>query len=93
MLRRLLDVLRHRPAPPDAGAPRSGDHAADRETARVGRLSAEDRAWETWETDNRAWEAASGQRNRDNWEAASLQGNRDTQDRAARDEAARPPGD
>ena len=69
MLRRLLDTLRRRPAPPVAGAPRSGDYAGDRETKRAGRLSAEDRAWE----------------------AASLQRNRDNQNNRTRDDAAGPP--
>ena len=55
MLRRLLDAVLRRAAP-RADAPRSEDYAGDRETERVGRMSDEDRAWE----------AASRQRDRDN---------------------------
>jgi hypothetical protein len=53
MLQRLLAKLR-RPVP-SAPAPAAPDYVADRETDRVGHLSAEDRAWE----------AASQQRSRE----------------------------
>jgi hypothetical protein len=52
---RLLDILLNRPKPPTPPA-RSMDYAGDREADRVGQLSAEDRVWEE----------ASRQRNRDN---------------------------
>ena len=55
MLRRLLDILFVRPEPSLAAVPVT-DYAAERETRRVGQLSAEDRAWAD----------ASQQRNRDN---------------------------
>ena len=58
MLRRLLDAVLRRTAPGRASPPavEGTDHAARRETDRVGRLSPEDRQWE----------ADSLQRNRDN---------------------------
>lgn len=46
MLRRLLDMLFARTKAPKSVAP-SGDYAGDRETDRLGHMSAEDRAWET----------------------------------------------
>ena len=47
MLRRLIDQLRRRgnDAPP-AGEPAPRDFAQDREDSRQGRLSEEDRAWQ-----------------------------------------------
>jgi hypothetical protein len=60
MFRRLLDsVLRRTPAS-DAAPLSSTDHAGDRETQRVSRLS----------TEERDWEAASQQRSRDRTKAA-----------------------
>jgi hypothetical protein len=44
MLRRLQDALFARPKPPPTEPP-AADYAAERETRRVGQLSAEDRAW------------------------------------------------
>jgi hypothetical protein len=61
MLRRLLDALRGRSVPASAPPAPSADHAGDRETSRVGRLSAEERAWE----------AASQQRSRERDTAAA----------------------
>ena len=55
MFRRLLDTLFARSKPPETTAA-PGNYAGDRETNRTDRLSAEDREWE----------AASLQRNRDN---------------------------
>ena len=55
MLRRLLDTLFSRTKPSLTETP-VADHAADRESRRLGQLSAEDRAWAD----------ASQQRSRDN---------------------------
>lgn len=47
MLRRLVELLQGRPAArPPADPPAERDYTQDREDRRVGRLSDEDRAWE-----------------------------------------------
>ena len=63
MFRRLLDTLFGRTKPPTP-APPSADYAEDRETQRTGQMSQEDRAWE----------AASQQRNRDNADQTDVGG-------------------
>jgi hypothetical protein len=59
MFRRLLDSALRRTPASDAAPPPATDHAGDRETTRVSRLSAEERDWE----------AASQQRSRDRTKA------------------------
>jgi hypothetical protein len=63
MFRRLLDAILRRTPSSDAAPSPSVDHAGNRETTRVGRLS----------TEERDWEAASQQRSRDRQAASSEQ--------------------